>query len=53
MERNMFNDDKNSIMPTGDEVSPWFSLIVKFSSPDLEMFAIGLMTVRKLKIAVK
>jgi len=50
MERNMFNADKSSMMPTGGELFPWFSVIVKFSSPGLAMFAIALMTVReKLK----
>jgi len=47
IERTMFTVENNSIMPTGGELSAWFSLIVKFSSPGLGMFAIGLVTVRK------
>ena len=53
MERKMFNADKNSIMPDGGELSAWFSLIVKFASPGLGMFTIGLVTVRKLNLVVK
>ena len=40
-------------MPAGGELSAWFSLIVKFSSAGLEMFATGLVTVEKSNIVVK
>ena len=53
MERKMFKAQNNSAMPAGGELSTWFSLIVKFSSAGLEMFAIGLVPVGKLNIVVK
>lgn len=53
IERPMFTAENNSIMPTGGELSAWFNLIVKFSSPGLGMFAIGLVTLRKQKLVVK
>jgi len=47
MERKMFRVENNLIIPTGGELSAWFSLLVKFAPPGLRMFAIGLVTVRE------
>jgi len=47
MDRKMFKAENTSTMPVGGEGSVWFSLLVKFSSPRLGMFAIGTVTVRK------
>jgi len=47
MERKMFKDESNLIIPAGGELSAWFSLLVKFASPGLRMFAIGPVTVRE------
>ena len=51
MERKTLKAEKNASMPVGGEVSAWFRLLVKFAPP--VMFAIGLVTVRKLNLAVK
>ena len=50
MDGKMFKAENNSRMPTGEPLSAWFSLLVKFASP--ELFAIGLVTVRKLNLVV-
>ena len=50
MDRKMFKAEKNFRMPAGDALSAWFSLLVKFPSP--VMFAIGVMTMRKLNLVV-
>lgn len=46
----MFKAEKNLLTPVGREVSAWFRLLVKFAPP--VMFAIGLVTVRKLNLVV-
>ena len=51
MDRKMFKaEPNNSRMPAGDVLRACFSLLVKFPSP--VMFAIGVMTVRKLNLVV-
>jgi len=50
IDRKKFKADKNSSIPVGDELSAWFSLLLKFPSP--VMFAIVLVTMVNLNLFV-